>query len=266
VAALRATGRPVRALTRDPHGDRARRLAALGADPVAGDLDDADTLVAAMAGAAAVYAVTTPFSAGPDDEVAQGGQIIAAAARANLPWLILASVASADRSTGIPHFESKWRIEQRLRDSRIPHTVVAPTYFFENLGDPATVIASGELALPLPASRPLQQVALDDLGRLVAALLERRDEFLGARLEVAGDRPTPEQMADALARAGGRPVGYRRLGLEQVAARSDDIAAMYRYLAEIGYDVDLAALRRRFPELGWTSFGDWAQRRVGAPA
>jgi uncharacterized protein YbjT (DUF2867 family) len=258
VAALRAAGRAVRALTRDPSSDRARVLARLGAEPVVGDLENPASLAAAMAGASAAYAVTTPFAAGVDDEIAQGEGIIAAAGAAELPWLLLASVASADRGTGIPHFESKWRIEQRLRGSQIPHTVVAPTYFYENLGDPAAIVAAGELTLPLPADRPLHQVALADLGRLVAALLDRRDELLGARLEVAGDQPTPAQMADALAAAGGRPVAYRRLDLEQVAARSADIAAMYGFLATTGYDVDLGALRRRFPEVGWTSFADWA--------
>jgi uncharacterized protein YbjT (DUF2867 family) len=186
----------------------------------AGDLLDDGSLLGAMTGTAVVYAVTTPFTDGPESELEQGEQIIAAAGRTEVPWLILASVASADRATGIPHFESKWRIEQQLRSSRLPHTVVAPTYFYENLGDPAQVIAGGELTLPLPASRPLQQVALANLGGLVAALLARGQEFLGERIEVAGDQPTPQQMADALSVAGGRPVRYGRIGLEQVAARS----------------------------------------------
>lgn len=215
------------------------------------------------AGAIAVYAVTTPFSHGPQRELQQGERIIAAAAAAEVPWLILASVASADRATGVPHFESKWRIEQRLRASQLPHTVVAPTYFYENLGDPARVIAAGELTLPVAASRPLQQVALADLGALVVAVVARRQEFLGERVEVAGDRPTPRQMADALSFAGGRPVRYRRIDLEEVAERSGDLAAMYRFLEQTGYQVDLDALHGRFPEVGWTSFTRWAQRGAG---
>lgn len=260
VEALLAAGRSVRVLTRDPRSGRAQALAELGAEPVAGDMGDAGSLEAAMAGTLAVYAVTTPFSGGPNDEIEQGEQLIAAAHAVDVPWLILASVASADRGTGVPHFESKWRIEQRLRVSPIAHTVVAPSYFYENLGDPADTIAAGELALALPASRPLQQVALADLGALVAALLHRREEFLGVRLEVAGDQPTPQQMADAIAFAGDRPVQYRRIDLTEVAARSADLAAMYRFLEQTGYQVDLDALRDRFPELRWTSFAQWAQQ------
>jgi uncharacterized protein YbjT (DUF2867 family) len=149
VRALLADGRAVRALTRDMGSARAAELKALNAELVRGDLLDATSLAAAMTGVSAVYAVTTPFSDGPDGEIQQGERLIAAASQTNVPWLILASVASADRATGIPHFESKWRIEQQLRASRISHTVVAPTYFYENLGEPADVIARGELALPL---------------------------------------------------------------------------------------------------------------------
>lgn len=104
-----------------------------------------------------------------------------------MAWLILASVASADRATGIPHFESKWQIEKHLVDaSQLPHTIVAPTYFYENLGDPAEMIAAGELSLPLSASRPLQQVAVADLGKLVVALLDRHQEPKGV---LAGGEP-----------------------------------------------------------------------------
>jgi hypothetical protein len=85
-------------------------------------------------------------------------------------------------------------------------------------------------------------------------------EFLGARIEVAGDQPTPQQMADALSLAGGGPLHYRQIALEQVAERSDDLAAMYRFLEQTGYQVDIDAQHRRFSEVSWTSFAAWAQR------
>jgi uncharacterized protein YbjT (DUF2867 family) len=257
--AMLAAGRRVRALTRDPSGVHARQLAGLGAELVTGDLLDFESLLGAMRGATAIYAITTPFAGGAKGEIEQGEQILAAAREVEAPWLILASVASADRPTGVPHFESKRQIERRLAASPVPHTVVAPTYFYENLGDPAEVIASGELRLPLSASRPLQQVALSDLGALVAALLDRREEVLGARIEVAADQPTPQQMADSLSAAGGRPVSYSQTSLDELEMRSTDLAAMYRFLEDTGYQVDTSGLRDRFPEVPWTTFAEWAQ-------
>lgn len=257
--ALLAAGHRVRAFTRDGRGERSRRLAGRGAEIAVGDLFDAGSLVAAMRGATAVYAVTTPFASGEAAEIEQGAHIIAAAGEARVPWLILASVASADRSTGIPHFESKARIEERLRASGLPYTVVAPTFFYENLGDPAEIVAGGELALPLSPTRPLQQVAVADVGALVVALLARRGDFLGRRIEVAGDDPTPREMAGALSAAGGRRVTFEPIDL---AGRGGDIAAMYRYLEHTGYQVDLAGLREQFPEVPWTSFARWAGERL----
>jgi uncharacterized protein YbjT (DUF2867 family) len=263
-AALLAAGRRVRALTRDPASAQAGKLAALGAELATGDLLEPGSLRNAMRGAAAVYAVTTPFGDGPQAEIRQGEQIIAAAAEADVPWLVLASVASADRATGVPHFEGKWQIEQRLRTSRRPHTVVAPTYFYENLGDLDDRIAAGELALPLPASRPLQQLALADLGAAVASMLDRREEFLGQRIELAADQPTPRQMADALSVAGGRAVSYRQVDIEEVVARSEDLAAMYRFLADTGYQVDIDNALARFPDVQWTTFAEWVIAGAGA--
>ncbi len=257
VRGLLAHGQPVRALTRNANSVQAHALAALGAELVVGDLLDSDSLTSAMRDTRAVYAVTTPFGDGTKAEVAQGQQIIAAAGEVHLPWLILASVASADQATGIPHFESKWRIEQQLASSGLPHTVVAPTYFYENLGDPRELIGAGELALPLPATRPLQQLALSDLGSVVASILSRQRDFIGQRIEVAGDQPTPAQMSEDLTAAAGRPVTYRQTPLDTVAERSPDIAAMYRFLTNVGYEVDIASVEARFPDVSWTTFARW---------
>jgi uncharacterized protein YbjT (DUF2867 family) len=249
--ALLASGHTVGALVRDPASARARSLAEAGAALVRGDLLDGEALARAFAGAGAVYAVTTPFAHGPAEEERQGAQIIDAAVRAGLPWLILASVAAAGRAA-VPHFASKARIEQRLRETAVPWTVIAPSYFYENLDGSGAAIGAGRLSLPLPADKPLHQVALADLGALVAAVLGRRDEHLGVRVEVAGDAPTPQAMAAALG------VRYERVPSAVIRRRSEDLAAMYEFLAHEGYGIDVEALRDRYPEVPWTSFHDWA--------
>jgi len=255
--ALLSTGRRVRALTRDPTSARAGELTALGGELAVGDLLDPASLTEAMRGTSAVYAVTTPFGGGAQAEIAQGEQILAAADRAHVPWLVLASVASADRASGVPHFESKWQIEQRLASSQLLHTVVAPTYFYENLGNLDQKIADRELALPLPPHQPLQQIALADLGAAVASLFTRRMEFIGQRIELAGDQPTPQQMTDALSAAAARHLRYRQVPLDTIATRNADLAAMYRFLTDTGYQVDIAAVRAQFPDVNWTSFAQW---------
>jgi len=239
------------ALVRDPQSGRARAIADLGAELVVGDLNDEWSLAQAFSRVPVAYAITTPFENGAEAEVRQGDTIIRAAAQAGLPWMILASVAAADRAP-VPHFRSKARIEAQLRATSVPWTVVAPSYFYENVLGASQSIADGELPVPLPVNTPLHQVALRDLGAVVAAILTRRTEHLSVRVEIAADDPTPEQMAAAF---GVRAV---QTSVDALAERNPDLAAMYAFLAATGYGIDVAAIRARYPEVAWSSFADWA--------
>jgi uncharacterized protein YbjT (DUF2867 family) len=248
---LLARAVPVRALVRDPQSERAQALGRSGAQLVVGDLRDGRSLARAMSGAAVAYAITTPFEEGADAEVRQGEAIIGAAVEARLPWLILASVAAAGRAE-VPHFQSKARVEERLRKAPVPWTVVAPSYFYENVLGSRAAILEGLFPLPLPVGTPLHQVGLRDLGAVVAAILDRREEHLSERVEIAGDAPTPGEMARAL---GARAV---ETSLDDLRERSPDLAAMYAFLAADGYGIDVPAVRARYPEVSWMTFAQWA--------
>ena len=259
--ALLHTGRPVRAFVRDPTSERARELAAAGAQLAAGDFTDQDALASAMRGTAAAFALTTPFESGPAAEVAQGHAIIDAAGQAALPHLVFSSVAGALGKTGIPHFESKAKVERALSSSGLEHTVVAPTYFYDNALGGYRDLLSGVLELPLPAYHPLQQVDRSDFGTFVALVLADPAAHAGERIEVAGDAPTPEQMSQAVSDALDRPVDFRETPMSAVRNRSADMAAMWEFLRGPGYQADIGALRRDYPAVGWTPFAAWAQQR-----
>lgn len=250
--ALLAGQVPVNALVRDPSTARAQALAEAGAKLVPGDLHDENSLVRAFGEVAAVYAITTPFEHGAEDEERQGESIINAARKVGLAWLILASVAASERAP-VPHFQSKARIEKQLSETTIPWTVIAPSYFYENVLASRESIRAGELPIALPAEKPLHQVALADLGALVAAVLNRREEHLSKRIEVAGDAPTPRDMAAAV---GAR---YMQVPIAEIRERSADLALMYEFLASESYGIDVPTLRQRYPEVTWTSFAAWAR-------
>ena len=261
-AALIQAGRPVRAMVRDPQSASARKLGAAGAQLVAGDFTDSGALAAAMRGAAAAFALTTPFESGPAAELAQGDAIIAAATAAGLPHLVFSSVAGATARAGIPHFESKARVEQALAASGVAHTVVAPTYFYDNALGGYQDLLAGVLELPLAADHRLQQLDRGDLGAFVALVLADPAAYSGRRFELASDAPTPEEMTRALSDALGRPVGFRETPMTDVRQRSSDMAAMWDFLRGPGYQADIAALRRDYPAVGWTSFAEWAHRAL----
>ena len=258
-AALLREGRPVRALVRDETSAAARRLGTAGAQLAAGDFTDREALTRAMRGAAAAFALTTPFEAGADDEIRQGKAIIDAAAAAGLPHLVFSSVAGAADQTGIPHFESKAEVERALTASGLPHTVVAPTYFYDNALGGTGELLSGVFELPLPAAHPLQQLGRADLGAFAALVLREPSSFADQRIELATDAPTPQQMSQAISAALGRPVTFREVPMATVRHGSPDMAAMWEFLQGRGYYADPGALPRDYPSVDRGSFTAWAQ-------
>lgn len=215
-----------------------------------------------MRGAASVFAVTTPFESGPEAEIQQGRAILAAAQASNVPHLVFSSVAGATQDSGVPHFESKEVIEREIVAGDVPHTILGPTYFFDNALGGERRIREGVLELPLPADRPLQQLARADLGRFAAMVLLAPESFAGQRIELASDDPTPTQMAAALEEALGRTVRHDEVPLSTID--SDDMLAMWTFLQDKGYRVDIPALHVTHPGTSWTSFADWAAQAMGA--
>ncbi|MEU1307972.1 NmrA/HSCARG family protein [Streptomyces cinnamoneus] len=258
--ALLTAGHRVRALTRRPDGPAADALRGLGADVRHADFDDPASLDAALAGADSLFAVTTPFGTDIATETRQGKTLVDAAAAARLGHVVFTSAAHADRGTGVPHYESKHAIEQHLRAAGVPWTVIAPAAFMDNYAGGWTLdgLRDGTFAWPMPTACPLTLISAADIGAFAALVLQRRDEFVGRRIDIASDELTPARIAEALEVALGRPVAHQEVPLAYVRSRSEDLAAMFDYFATVGLDVDVAGLRRDYPEVGWHTFADWA--------
>src|SRR5437879_8943287 len=173
-------GHSIRALTRKPESAGAAALAARGVTIVTGDFEDQGSLERAARGVDTVFAMSTPFESGAKTETREGINIVRAASAVGVSHLVYSSVAGA-RATGIPHFDSKFEVEQAIRRSGVPFTIVAPVFFMENfLADwMAAGIAKGSIAMALPATRRLQQIAVADIERFTALVIERRERFVG---------------------------------------------------------------------------------------
>lgn len=262
VSALVERGLRVRAIARNPQSPRAQKLSQEGIEIAAADLGDEQALTDAFTGVTGVFAVTTPFEEGPDIEVAQGLHIIGAAVQARVPHLVYSSVSNADQRTGIPHFDSKAKIEEALAASGVPYTIVGPTYFYDNMLGGIDELRSGQFSLPLPATTPLQQLSRRDLGRFVAAVLQEPQRFTGLRVDIASDAPTPRQMTAALEHALGSPIELVTYDPSGIA--SADMRAMFSFLSVHGYSADIADLHRHYPEIGWQTFSDWVDEHLTA--
>jgi uncharacterized protein YbjT (DUF2867 family) len=260
--ALLENGHRVRALTRNRTSPAARALAALGAELAAGEFTNRASLDAALDGVDAVFAMATPFEAGLETETRQG-VTLADAAKAAGVFLLYSSVGSANRQTGIPHFESKYAVERHIQDIGVAHTILAPVFFMEN----ATTfgrehLAQGVYALAMPGDRTLAQITVTDVGACAAAVLEDTTRYAGQRFDLAGDDLTGDDAAEILTRVSGRPFTYVEVPKEMVRARmGDDIVKMYEWFERVGYAIDLPALRAAFPTVRWHSFEDWAREQ-----
>jgi len=261
--ALLADGHEVRALTRSTEGEKADTLRELGALPVAGSFDDVESVRQAMRGADAVFANTSSFAAGPAAEVPHGHALIDAAVAAGVEHFVLSSVGSADRATGVGHFDSKYAIEQHLRTTSLNWTITAPVFFADNAMFPWNVgdIAQGRFRQAIGAGTKLQVVSVRDIGRFNALVIARGAEFYGKRIDYAGDELTGPQMADALTAATGAQVEFDEQPVAEMAAMGEDMVAMYTWFESTGYVADIEGLRRDYPEVGWERFGDWAARQ-----
>jgi uncharacterized protein YbjT (DUF2867 family) len=260
--ALLSRGHRVTALTRKPDSDAARRLASAGADVVAGDLGDAASIVKAASGVDTMFLMGNSYEAGFDEETRQGINAADAAKAAGIGHLIYSSVADADKKTGIPHFESKYLVEKHIAGLGIPYTISAPVAFMENIVAPWSIdgLRQGTHAFAMPPKRVLQLVALADIGAFNAALVERREQVFGQRYDFAGDELSGEEQAKILSQAIGRPIAYQEIPIAVARQQSEDAALMFEWFDRVGYDADIAALRKDFPEVGWHSFADWARK------
>lgn len=254
-------GHKVRALTRRADSAAARALADIGAELVVGSLEDRAALVAAARGADAAFLVTTPFEAGPEAETRQGVSAVDAFREAGVGHVVLSSVGGADQRTGIPHFDSKARVEEHLRGSGQRFTILGPVFFADNLASPmfAGGLGGGTLAMPLPAERPLQHISVEEIGRFAALVIGRGEPFFGRRIDLASDEVTGTRLAEILSGAIGRPISYLAVPVAAVKAQNEDLGLMFEWFDRVGYSADIAGLRRDYPEVGWRTLKEWAQ-------
>jgi uncharacterized protein YbjT (DUF2867 family) len=250
----------VYALTRNTQSSAAQDLRNRGANVVKGDLDDFDSLERAVKDVESIFLMGTPFEDGTEGETRRG-KVMADIAKDNkVEHLVYSSVASADKNTGIPHFESKYKVEQHIKDLGIPYTIIGPTFFMENLLGPG--LEQGQLALPLSPSSILQQSALENIAEFSALVLESRKPFLGKRIDIASDEVAGEHAAKILSNELGYKIKYAAVPLEQVYQANEDMARMYDWYEKVGTGIDITSLHQEYPEVNWLTFKDWASSRL----
>jgi uncharacterized protein YbjT (DUF2867 family) len=259
---LLAGGWPVRALLRDKTSPAATALADAGAELVLADFDEPSSLLPALEGATALFAVP-PMSYGPtgsdqDLEFTRGRALADAAVAAGVRQVVFTGVAS---TTGDAFAApGKRRIEQYLRESVPLVTVLRPVRFMTNYlgatGLGLEGIADGVHRHLFPPDQPMQIIALEDIAEFAALAFEQPDRFAGRTLELAGDDPTPVEAIATISNATGIAICYEQLTHDEAAALNPEIAQIrQRWISGQRWHADIEALRVIHP--GLRTLADW---------
>jgi uncharacterized protein YbjT (DUF2867 family) len=240
----------VRALTRDPQKPEAQALAEQGTEVVQGDMEDRSAMDRVLEGTYGVFSVQNFWETGYDREVQQGKTVADAAKAAGVKHFVYSSVGSAHRQTGIPHFESKWEVEEHMRDVGLPYTIFRPVFFMQNWEGMRDHILGGTLVQPLDPDKPFQQVAVEDVGAFATIAFEHPEEWIGREVDLGGDEQTMPEIAETFGRVIGGEIGYYQVPWDQFEEQmGEEYAVMYRWFNDVGYEADIAALRQEYPNL-----------------
>jgi uncharacterized protein YbjT (DUF2867 family) len=259
---LLKAGFTVRALTRDPEKPTAKRLADMGAELVAGNLNDRASLTSAVKGVHGVFSVQNYWekNVGFKGEVQQGKNLADAAKQAGVLHFVQSSMAEANDVQGVEHFQSKFEIEQYLDQIGLPRTLIGLVYFMDNLLDPKM---GGRMTFPVlagtlkPETR-FHLIAVDDVGAIVTEVFKHPEQFIGKKVNIAGDCLTVEQMKQIYRTTTGRAAKSFRIPAWLFQFMSREFAQQLRWHNSMGWDFSVDEVRPIYSEL--TSFEQFLQK------
>jgi len=245
-------GFAVRALTRDINSDKAKKLAHLGAEVVAANVDDLESLKSAFQGAYGAYCVTffwEHFS--PEKELAEATSMAQAAKHAAVQHVIWSTLEDTRKwvplsdnrmptllgKYKVPHFDGKGEADQVFTDLGLPVTFLLTSFYWDNFiyfGMGPKKGPDGKLALTLPLSdKKLPGIAAEDIGRCAYGIFKRGHELIGKTVGIAGEHLTGAQMAAAFTQSLGQEVRYNAVPAEAYRGfgfpGAEDLGNMFQF-------------------------------------
>jgi uncharacterized protein YbjT (DUF2867 family) len=260
---LLADGWRVRALTRKPDSEPARRLAGLGAEVAAADMMDPESLARTFRGAYGVYSVQNPMISGPEAEVTQGRNVADVAKSEGVRHVVYGSAGGGQPGTGVGSWESKVAVETYLRQLELPATILRPNAFMELMSDKAyypPVSTWHVMPKLMGADRPVSWICVDDLGAIAAKVFADPDSFIGKELQLASDLRSIAECREIWRKITGR--APRRFPMpiwmfERFVGT--DLTTMWRWLRHSDVPVDPAVTHRLLPTA--SSVEQWVVRQ-----
>jgi uncharacterized protein YbjT (DUF2867 family) len=248
-------GFKARAITRNKDSDKAKALAAKGAEVVVADLDDEASLTKAFTGAYGAFCITNfweHFSG--EKEYVQAGNLARACKAAGIQHAIWSTLEDTRKwvpvhDTRMPtlqgkykvaHFDAKADANELFRQAGVPTTYLHTTFYWENLiffGLGPKKGPDGKYALTFPMGKArLSGIAAEDIGKCAYAIFKRGKEFINKDVGIAGEHITLDDMAKTLTKALGVEIKYNEVTPDQFRAfgfpGADDVGNMFQIYME----------------------------------
>lgn len=259
VASLIKNGFKVKVLTRKIDSDKAQSLQKQTAELVKGDLNDLNTFQNHLKEIDGIFSVQS-FKNGVDKEIKQGIDLANLAKQYGVNHFLYSSVAGADLNTGIPHFDSKYKIENHIKQIGLPYTIIRPTSFFENflIPDVRSRILKGKLASPINKNKTQQFIGAVDIGEISTDIFLNKNKYLEKTITIGSEEMDMQQVAATFSEVLGKEIKYQKLPL--LIARlvmGKDLYKMFKWINENDeiFIKDIDLFKKENPNL--TSLKHW---------
>lgn len=247
----------VKALVRNPVTAKLRPHDSL--EIIKGDLDDPTSYRFHLKDVSGVFC-NLVFKYGIDKEIKQGIELVNASKENNIKHFVYSSVIGCDLNTGIPHWESKFKIEDHLKASGIGYTILRPASLYENMLIPQVKsrILKGKLVLPTQKNTVQQFISSEDIGKIVTTIFSDLEKYRGRTITLAAEQLNGEQLASTFSKAMGREIKFQQLPMfitRLVMGR--DLTKMFRWINnnDACFVKDIQGLQNEFP--GMLSLEEW---------
>jgi uncharacterized protein YbjT (DUF2867 family) len=243
----------VRFLTRNPGSARAQNLIGLGAEAVQGDLNESGSYKKKMEGVDGVFSVLPP-EFGIDKEKKQGIDLANLAKEYGVRHLVYSSVVGADLHTGIPHWESKFQIENHIKQIGQPFTILRPSSLYENYLIPQvrSRLLKGKLVSPVLKNKVQQFISAHDIGKIVTLIFSNKDKYFGKTITIASEQMDLEQAAKIFSETLGKKIEYQHLPMFITRlAMGKSLYKMFKWVNENDavFIKDLKGFKNEYPNL-----------------
>ena len=242
----------IRAVTRDTTSEKAKALADMGAEVVAADVDDKESIAKVLQGAYGAYFVTffwAHFS--PEKEYEEAKNMAEAAKGAGLKHVIWSTLEDTrllvplddnrmptlQGKYKVPHFDAKGAADKFFTEAGLPVTFLRASFYWDNLiyfGSGPKKGPDGNLYITFPLDdKKMAGIASEDIGKCAYGIFKKGNELIGKTIGIAGEHLTGKEMAYALSKALDKDIKYNNVSPETYRAfgfpGSDDLGNMFQY-------------------------------------